>query len=189
MTMGMSTRAVGGPMGTHGQNAGGQPGIVAVPLSVFFLNMQGDGDEDNGSGLYGRRKKAKSKKDAKSVKKDVKNAPVAASGQTSAEKPRGGGAEQAHAAGQSSASESVTMATGTPLVAPGGSTRAASWPGGPSKLGATRATTGATSSGNVAQYPKPFGAMLRRESPVGEPKRRRRRTKEERAHWIERLLK
>lgn len=65
---------------------------------------------------------------------------------------------------------------------------------GPTKMGATRASSGAMGSGNVAQYPVPLGPPLRRLTPIGgeeeeKKKRRRKRLKgEDRDRWIERLM-
>jgi len=175
MTTGLSTRAAGAPMGTQAQH-GGQQGLAIVPLSVFFLNMQGGEDGDD-NGLYGRLKK-KTKKNRKSGAQHVD----AAAGQKPAEKAQGGGADQAnqaHGVGRGERQTTAAESIGTPLIAPGG----------PSKTGATHATMGATGSGNVAQYPIPVGVALRRVSPVGgRRRRRRRRSKEERAQWIGRLL-
>jgi hypothetical protein len=163
MTMGMGTRSVGSPIGTSAQYAR-QPGLNVVPLSVFFLNMQGeDGDDD--SGLYGRRKRRKKRRQGNDGERD---------GKVAADRVVGGGADKERQSSASGPSESVTMATGTPLT------------GG---VRATHATIGATGSGNVAGYPVPLGGMLRRTSPIGTARRKRKkRTEQDRGRWIERLL-
>jgi hypothetical protein len=184
MSQGLSTRAVGTPQGTTGQYSR-QAVANVVPLSVFFLNMQGKGDDtDDENGFYGKKKSGRGKKKKRGGKAMRDKG-------ADSEKIAGGGADQAdQAGGRSTAAKWATMSTGTPLIAPGGSTRHASWPGGASKLGATHATTGATSSGNVAQYPVPLGAPLRRTSPVGgAKKKKKKKTKRDRGRWIERLGK
>lgn len=184
MPNGLSTRAVGAPIGTAGSFSPAQRIMRVVPLSAFFLDADEE-DADDPDALTGFRRKKKTSSDAKRperVNKDRdkdKNGkgPDSSGGMT------GGNAASADAANagkrQSTAGaekqESATMATGTPLIAPGGSTRSASFPGGASKLGATHASTGATSSGNVAQYP---GA-----------RRRRRKKQESLSRWIDRLGK
>jgi hypothetical protein len=63
----------------------------------------------------------------------------------------------------------------------------------PIKTGATRASSGAMGTGNIARYHVPLGPPMRRVTPIGtEKKRKRRRRKmkeEERDRWIERLSK
>lgn len=165
MTMGMGTRSVGSPIGTSAQYAK-QPGLNVVPLSVFFLQMQGEDGEDD-SGLYGRRKRRKKRRSGDEGERDGKVATDRVVGGDE------GKARQSSASAPSS--ESATMSTGTPLT------------GG---VRATHVTIGATSSGNVAGYPVPLGGMLRRTSPIGEPRRKRKKraTEQDRGRWIERLL-
>lgn len=196
MPASLSTRAVGSPLGTKGQFSPTQHPDRFVPLSVFFLNMQGQADgEAEDTGLYGFKKPSKkpSKVRAKQTRQtSPKNSKGGAKSSGGADgRTQGGDSKQASSAmgdddkdkGQSTASsqESVTMATGTPLS-------------GPSKRGATRAQSGAMGSGNVAQYPVPIGAPLRRTAPIGSRKKkkkkkrsRRKKTEEARSQWIERL--
>ena len=164
----MSTRAVGAPLGMTGQGTGQQ--VKVVPLSVFFLNMQADGEGDPENGFQGRKKKSKKKPKTKNNALNTKDS-------GGIEPTVGGDAEQAAKAGQSTASESATMSTGTPLLAP-------------TKTGATRASSGSMGSGNVAQYHIPIGGMLRRTSPVGAvtTKKKKKKSKRERGRWIERLV-
>jgi len=175
MSQGLSTRAVGAPMGTTGQYSR-QATAKVVPLSVFFLRMQGDEDGDEDNGLYGRKKRDAAKKSKKKGK-------ATRGERAGGDKTVGGGADAAQAAdgdGQSTASEAATMSTGTPLIA-----------GGPTKTGATRSTTGAMGSGNVAQYPTPIGGVLRRTSPTGAPgsRKKKKKTKKDRSRWMQRLMK
>jgi hypothetical protein len=164
---GMSTRTVGAPVGMTSRNGSRQPGSQIVPLSIFFLRMQGMEPESP--------HKVRSKKDKDKGKNKRKHsrsgAEMAASDQTATV---GGGHDQAAAAGEKQSGEPAAEAM-----------TAAS--GGPSKMGATRATSGAMGSGNVAAYPVPIGVPLRREAPwMG--KKKRRRTKEQKRELIGRLL-
>lgn len=207
MTYNLSTRAVGSPKGTMGRFAPSRKPMAVVPLSVFFLDAEREKQsaEQGDDMLYGLRR-GRAAEPGKGQRKKKKQPVSRARTRNGRDKKTGGelsggGSKTVDQAvsggeGQSTASqtpqESVTMATGTPLVAPGGSTRPASWPGGASKLGATRGTTGATSSGNVAQYPVPIGGTLRRVSPAGKAKKVRKRKKkkqESRDRWIGRLGK
>lgn len=196
MPASLSTRTVGSPLGTKGQFSPTQHPDRFVPLSLFFLNMQGQADsEPEDTGLYGFKKPSKKpSKVRRSTTRQTspKNSKGGAKTSGGADgRTQGGDSKQASSAmgdedgkGQSTASsqESVTMATGTPLS-------------GPSKRGATRAQTGAMGSGNVAQYPVPIGEPLRRTAPTGSSKKkkkkkkrgRRKKTEEARSQWIERL--
>lgn len=183
---GLSTRAVSTPVGTAGQFAANRPPERFVPLSAFFLAMQGDGEKDE-DGLYGYRKRRKRK--GRQEPPDKSKRPQKAGGRQDAvpDNVQGGGADQVDK-GQSTAgtSEAVTMS-------PGGVTRGPSRPGAPSKLGVTHAMIGATGTGNVAQYPVPIGPPLLRVVPMiagGKKKRRkkrRRKAEEDRASWTQRL--
>lgn len=166
MSYGLSTRSVGAPMGTTGQYAR-QPTARVVPLSVFFLNMQGQGEDGEDEGLYGKKKRgAGTKKKAAKATRDK-------SGGT--ERTVGGGAAQAAQAGgetgQSSASEAMTTA-GAALT--------------PIKTGATRASSGSMGVGNIARYHVPIGAPLRRTGPLRGKKKKK--TKKDRSRWVQRML-
>lgn len=187
MSQGLSTRTVGSPIATAGQFSPGKKPLEVVPLSVFFLDRESGEDEaSKEDGITGLKKKGKGsnggKKDASSAKKtnakQTKNNRKVkddGGGNTS-----GGDAKSADAAAgntQPSSSttasqESVTMGTGTPLVAPGG----------PVKFGATRASSGSMGSGNVATAPVPIGKPIRR-------RRGKRKKKQEEGleRWISRL--
>ncbi len=70
-----STKSVGGPIGFAGKTKAG-PRRVFLPLSAFFLQMQGDMESDGGEpdGMTGYRKKKKGKKGEKGSKKgDTEN--------------------------------------------------------------------------------------------------------------------
>lgn len=64
MTYGLSTRAFGTPVGTAGPYSR-QPATAVVPLSVFFLRMQGEDGGEGESGLYGLRKRDKKRAEPK----------------------------------------------------------------------------------------------------------------------------
>lgn len=195
MPYNLSTRTVGAPAGTSGRFAPTRKPMSMVPLSVFFLDAEREraADQNGDEMLYGLRKgkqqqpgepAEKKTRGRRKKRQPTKRSRVRSGRETKITGEIAGGnakaVDQAAAGGdgQSTASqtpqESVTMATGTPLISPGVSTRAASWPGGASKLG------------NVAQYPVPIGKPLRRTS--GNKKKSRRKKKQEsRADWIQRL--
>jgi len=167
----MSTRTVGAPVGMTGQNGGRQQNSQIVPLSIFFLRMQGKEPESPHKDKS-KKDKDKDKRKRKRRHADADAGVGAAAGDQSATV--GGGHDQADGAAAKSpgepAAEAMTAASG-----------------GPSKMGATHATSGAMGSGNVAAYPVPIGVPLRREAPwVGRKKKRR--TKEQKRELIGRLL-
>lgn len=187
MPTGMSTRAVGAPIGTSGAFAPSQRVMRVVPLSAFFLDAEDDEVDDDALVGFRDKKKPSGEKRPERVNKDRGKDKNNSKGPDTTGGSAGGDAAAADAAvagkrqstaGGAERQESVTMSTGTALLAPGGSTRSASFPGGPSKLGATHGSTGGvTGSGNVAQYPVPIG------------RRRKRRKQESLSHWINRLGK
>jgi len=89
MTYGMSTRAVSAPIGTIGMYGPTAPAVKLVPLSVFFLNMQGDEEGEEQDALYGKRRPSKDKK--KRRKGD--RVPPARPGSKAAPEPGKGGKE------------------------------------------------------------------------------------------------
>lgn len=188
MTKGLSTRGVNTPIGTAGQFSPGKTPNDVVPLSVFFLNDkagEGQAAKDDGitgllkkNGGKGSRKssgadaKKQNKKQTKKNRKVDKNSDGQVSGGDDASVQSANGGAQASAPG--TPQESITMATGTPLIGPGG----------PVKHGATHASIGATGTGNIATAPVPIGEPLRRTKRKG---KRKKKKQESLDGWIGRL--
>lgn len=183
MTYGFSrTKTVGAPIGTSGMFGQG-PAMGVVPLSVFFLDA-GDADGD-GEQIYGyRRKDDKKPSKAPKARKGQAHAKTKNGREGGAQSPpqSGSGAGELTPGKEAAKGQSTAPATEAIGLSP-------SRPGAPSKLGASRETSGAMGSGNVAQYPVPIGPPLRRTWPEG-PRRKRKKkkmTQEQREQWARRL--
>lgn len=249
MTLGYSTRAISAPVGTVGMYGPTMPATKFVPLSMFFLNMQDEGEEDS-EGFYGKKKTDKKEKsDDKLTKKtggkEKVSKRIEKQGVQKPKKPEDGGPEASYRQ-ESSRFSMVEGKISKPQkckYCDSPATKAYIWADGrayipvcdahkktaetrivkknndevtairaipqkgqstaaeqapivppvltPVKSGATRASSGAMGSGDIAQAPVPLGPLLRRVTPIGDeekPKRKRRRLKgEELDGWIERL--
>jgi len=156
----MSTRTVGGAMGMPGQ-FGTRTGAQIVPLSVFFLRMQGKEVETEDP-----KKKRKGKRGKRSV-----NAASPKAVQDQDQTVGGGHDEVLKAVGgkASDAEESVA---------------------GSHRFGTTRAMSGSMGSGNIAYHVEPLGVPLRRTAPWmgGKKKKRRANTEMQKQELIGRLL-
>lgn len=170
----MSTRTVNAPVGPTGQYAARQQVPQVVPLSVFFLRMQGKDVDSEPEGEPSERKKKKKRK-VSYPKQDAMR--PGDQGQTV------GGDDKTAAAAGARGGESTAEGMGGPVMGP-----TAMGTGAPSKVGASHASTGATGTGNVAAYPVPIGGMLRRVMPSVAGKKKRKRTREERRQMIAHLV-
>jgi len=258
MPLGMSTNTVGSPIGTVGMYGPASPMVKFVPLSVFFLNLQGEDEEDEENGLYGKKKASKGGKSKKGNKlPGVKGGDRAVSepsqggkeGSAATKKQPPGKPERPSAGGpeppksesiiegkikqpqkckycDSDATKAYVWADGRayipvcdshektakrriektnrdkvsairPIPQKGQSTAVEQVPVTPPvltpvKAGATRASSGAMGTGNIARYHVPLGPPLRRVTPIGDEEKKRKRRKkklktEDRDRWIERL--